>query len=182
MSILISIPGCFQLHNRCCHPNPICSQLSACVLCLQLTTNLIKKAEQGVNSLIAKLGAPADYGGQRSPHASVQQLLHATRSLGELGDLNAGSALGNLQVCCCGVQEQLLMLTCWPLEYKTKWQAVTSLAHTHSQAPLPMRLQWVWLQIAVTALSDCGATACLHHKQQAALSCNHVAILMVSFG
>lgn len=58
---------------------------------VELTTNLIKKAEQGVNSLIAKLGAPAVLS-QHSPHASVQQLLHATRSLGEL---NAGSALGS---------------------------------------------------------------------------------------
>ena len=44
--------------------------------CLQLTTNLIKKAEEGVNGLIAKLGAPTDLS-QHSPHASVQQLLHA---------------------------------------------------------------------------------------------------------
>lgn len=58
---------------------------------VELTTNLIKKAEQGVNGLIAKLGAPAVLS-QHSPHASVQQLLHATRSLGEL---NAGSALGS---------------------------------------------------------------------------------------
>jgi len=67
--------------------------------CLQLTTNLIKKAEQGVNGLIAKLGAPAVLS-QHSPHASVQQLLHATRSLGEL---NAGSALGSFDVSfqCC---------------------------------------------------------------------------------
>lgn len=68
--------------------------------CVQLTTNLIKKAEQGVNGLIAKLGAPAVLS-QHSPHASVQQLLHATRSLGEL---NAGSALGSFHVsfqCCC---------------------------------------------------------------------------------
>ncbi|KAL0038339.1 hypothetical protein WJX77_002607 [Trebouxia sp. C0004] len=57
---------------------------------VELTTNLIKKAEQGVNGLIAKLGAPALLS-QHSPHASVQ-LLHATRSLGEL---NAGSALGS---------------------------------------------------------------------------------------
>ena len=62
---------------------------------LQLTTNLIKKAEEGVNGLMAKLGAPADLS-QHSPHASVQQLLHATKSLTEL---NAGSALANLQVC-----------------------------------------------------------------------------------
>lgn len=64
------------------------------LLLVQLTTNLIKKAEEGVNGLIAKIGAPADLS-QHSPHASVQQLLHATRSLTEL---NAGSALGNLQV------------------------------------------------------------------------------------
>lgn len=62
---------------------------------MQLTTNLIKKAEEGVNGLMAKLGAPADLS-QHSPHASVQQLLHATKSLTEL---SAGSALGNLQVC-----------------------------------------------------------------------------------
>jgi len=61
---------------------------------MQLTTNLIKKAEEGVNGLIAKLGAPTDIS-QHSPHASVQQLLHATKSLGEL---NPGSALGTLQV------------------------------------------------------------------------------------
>lgn len=62
--------------------------------CLQLTTNLITKAEQGVNGLIAKLGAPAVLS-QHSPHASVQQLLHATKSLGEL---NAGSALNSFHV------------------------------------------------------------------------------------
>ncbi|KAL3161998.1 hypothetical protein ABBQ38_009073 [Trebouxia sp. C0009 RCD-2024] len=60
---------------------------------VELTTNLIKKAEEGVNGLMAKLGAPADLS-QHSPHASVQQLLHATKSLTEL---NAGSALGHLQ-------------------------------------------------------------------------------------
>ncbi|KAL0025330.1 hypothetical protein WJX79_007202 [Trebouxia sp. C0005] len=58
---------------------------------VELTTNLITKAEQGVNGLIAKLGAPAVLS-QHSPHASVQQLLHATKSLGEL---NAGSALNS---------------------------------------------------------------------------------------
>ena len=47
-----------------------------------------------MNGLMAKLGAPADLS-QHSPHASVQQLLHATKSLTEL---NAGSALGHLQV------------------------------------------------------------------------------------
>lgn len=65
-----------------------------CLPRVQLTTNLIKKAEEGVNGLMAKLGAPADLS-QHSPHASVQQLLHATKSLTEL---NAGSALGHLQV------------------------------------------------------------------------------------
>lgn len=59
-----------------------------------MTTNLIKKAEEGVNGLMAKLGAPADLS-QHSPHASVQQLLHVTKSLTEL---QSGSALGNLQV------------------------------------------------------------------------------------
>jgi len=75
--------------------------------CVQLTTNLIKKAEQGVNGLIAKLGAPAVLS-QHSPHASVQQLLQATRSLGEL---NAGSALGSFHVSfqCC------LNAGLWPL-------------------------------------------------------------------
>lgn len=61
---------------------------------MQLTTNLIKKAEEGVNGLMARLGAPADLS-QHSPHASVQQLLHVTKSLTEL---QSGSALGNLQV------------------------------------------------------------------------------------
>ena len=63
-------------------------------MCVQLTTNLIKKAEEGVNALIAKLGAPTDLS-QHSPHASVQQLLHATKGLGEL---NPDSALGSLEV------------------------------------------------------------------------------------
>lgn len=50
---------------------------------LQLTTALIRKAEEAVNGLIAKLGqqgSAADIS-QASPRTSVQQLLHHTRSL-----------------------------------------------------------------------------------------------------
>ena len=64
---------------------------------MQLTTNFIKKAEQGVNGLVAKLGAPADLS-QHSPHASVQQLL------------NAGSALGNLQASLSTLRVRVMLL------------------------------------------------------------------------
>jgi len=102
--------------------------------CLQLTTNLIKKAEQGVNGLIAKLGAPAVLS-QHSPHASVQQLLHATRSLGEL---NAGSALGSFHVsfqCCLNAGHwSLFMLFCeceCELALLTVKQACMPKLHNH---------------------------------------------------
>ena len=62
---------------------------------LQLTTALIRKAEEAVNGIIPKLssqGSAADLS-QCSPRASVQQLLHATRSLGAI-PAAAGSAAG----------------------------------------------------------------------------------------
>ena len=66
-----------------------------CVL-VQLTTALIKKAEEAVNGIIPKLGnqgSVADLS-QCSPRASVQQLLHATRSL-TANATAAGSAAGS---------------------------------------------------------------------------------------
>lgn len=65
------------------------------VLMLQLTTALIRKAEEAVNGIIPKLGnqgSVADLS-QCSPRASVQQLMHATRSLGAIPAVD-GSAAG----------------------------------------------------------------------------------------
>ena len=86
-----------------------------------------------MNGLIAKLGAPADLS-RASPHSSVQQLLHATKSLPEL---NPGSALDSLQVwlvvTLCMRMQALPLVLCFAPICESLWEIwhVTLSIYTH---------------------------------------------------